>query len=497
MKSYLFFFFIFTIIGLFLVTETDANIITVSDVPQLIGAVKNLRAGDTIEVLKGKYNLDANVVISQSGTIDKPILIRAKKVGDVTFVKKSFFTLRNVSYVTIEGFVFKSSSGSAVALESCTYCRVTRNVFKLIEFEEDKWVYITDAESAEEPISGYNRIDHNLFEDKSFKGNMITTDGFHGKKPQVSRHDLIDYNYFRNVGPRSENGLETIRLGQGTLTGSSGFTTIENNLFENCDGDAEIISLKCDDNKIRFNTFRRCQGGVCLRQSSRSEVEGNFFLGEGRQGTGGVRVYRSENKIFNNYFSGLTGSGAFGALSLTNGDHDVFTAHEGVHLPPSKNIFAFNTLVGNDYNIEIGYTQGGKYTIPPHDNIIANNIIVGYKNHLVNIYTKPVNQIFEGNIFYPDGSAVMGVSKYLPDQIKEINPMLEEKDGIWRLTKDSQSVNSSNGDYDFVVNDVNGRERDILKDVGAEEFSKAGKVRVPLKPLDVGPNSDLIPATGK
>lgn len=480
-----------------LVNSTKAGTITVANAAQFLEAVNKLKAGDSLEVLDGKYDLKTNAVITSTGTEQKPVVIRAKNPGGVVFVNKSYLTLRFVSYVKIEGFIFRSKNGAAVTFESCTHCRVTKSEFKLIDTEENRWVYITEAESATEPISGYNRIDHNKFEDKSEKGNMITTDGFHKKSPQISQHDLIDHNYFRNVGPRIENGMETIRLGQGTLTGSSGFTTIEYNLFENCDGDAEIISVKCDSNFIRYNTFRKCQGGVCLRQSSGTIIEGNFFLGEGKKETGGVRVYRSGNLIFNNYFSGLTGSGNFGALSFTNGDHETFKAHEAIHIPPSGNIFAFNTLAYNEHNIEIGYNQKDKTSLPPKNNVIANNVIIGNKNKLINYYTKPVNQIWEGNLFYADGFSVLGIARVLPDQIREADPLLRQEDSIWRITKNSPAVNSAMGIYDFVKTDINGNLRDELKDAGAEEYSSNGLKRLPLKAADFKLNSEMLTKSGK
>ena len=466
-----------------------ARVITVADVPQLVSAIEHLKAGDTIDVADGSYDLANNIAITVSGTEKEPILIRAKNRGKAVFINSSFFTLRSVSFVVVEGFTFNSKDGTAVTLESCTYCRVTRNVFRLVETGEMRWLFIRDSHKAEVPVSSHNRIDHNLFENKSFVGNMITTDGFkNDTMSQVSRYDVIDHNYFRKVGPRVQNGMETIRLGVGALAGTSGFTTVEYNLFEECDGDPEIISVKCDAKIIRYNTFRKCQGSVCLRQSSRSIIEGNFFFGEEKEGCGGVRVYRDHNKIINNYFTGLAGAGMAAAIAIPNGDHDEFKEKQAAHLRPVNNIVAFNTLAYNDRNIEIGFSHSPKANLPPRDNVVANNLIVGNVNNLIEIDTPPIGQVFEGNICCPQARAKTGVAA-LPKQVTEVDPKIEKKNGLWRLTADSPARHAAIGDYGFVTEDMDGQVRGAVKDVGADEFSTDKVARTPVDVSDVGPDA--------
>ena len=193
-------------------------------------------------------------------------------------------------------------------MQACNNIRITRNTFRLIETESLKWVIIGGVWNDPNAVSHHNRIDHNLFENKSFAGNYITVDGSGDPVYQSSQYDLIDYNHFRNIGPRIVNEMETIRVGWSELSRSSGYTTIEYNLFENCDGDPEIISVKTCDNIVRYNTFMSSQGTLCLRHGDRTIVNGNYFFGEGKDGTGGIRFYGDDHKIYNNYFEGLTGT---------------------------------------------------------------------------------------------------------------------------------------------------------------------------------------------
>ena len=286
--------------------------------------------------------------------------------------------------------------------------------------------------------------------------------------------------------------METIRVGWSELSRSSGFTTIEYNLFENCDGDPEIISVKTCDNIVRYNTFVSSQGTLCLRHGDRTTVNGNFFFGEGKDGTGGIRFYGDDHKIYNNYFEGLTGTIWDAALTITNGDADYSTSTSwSKHFRPRNAVIAFNTFVNNLHNIEIGYTNNGNYTKAPSNNSIANNIVQGSENELIHIYTQPINMLWESNIMFPTGSAVLGITASYT-QIKQIDPLLTEMDSLWFVSSNSPAIDSATGIYDYVIDDFNGQQRINLKDIGADEYSNKPIVRKPLTPDDVGPYADEI-----
>lgn len=56
-------------------------------------------------------------------------------------------------------------------------------------------------------LSRGNRIDRNLFEGKKELGNFITVEGTKRFAPAVSQYDTIEFNHFRDIGPRAENVL--------------------------------------------------------------------------------------------------------------------------------------------------------------------------------------------------------------------------------------------------------------------------------------------------
>ncbi|MFC1483419.1 chondroitinase-B domain-containing protein [Candidatus Neomarinimicrobiota bacterium] len=468
-------------------TEPQTYIVSSSN--DFRNAVENAISGDIIVVQDGVYDVSINMVAG--GNSDQPVVIMAQNVGQALLSGDSKIYLRKCEYVVIKGFVFTTSAYSAIKLEACNNIRITRNTFRLTEDGSSKWVYIGGVWDDPYQPSHHNRIDHNLFENKSHPGNCITLDGSADPVYQASQYDTIDYNHFRNIGPRSDE-METIRVGWSQMSMSSAFCVIEYNLFESCDGDPEIISVKTCDNIIRYNTFRRCQGTLSLRHGHRDIIEGNFFLGDGKAGTGGIRLYGDDHKIYNNYFEGLTGYNWDAALTLTNGDAETGDALSE-HWRINRAIIAFNTLVNNEHNIEIGFTNNGSYSKPPRDVVMANNLVVGSQNNLVSLFTDPVNIAWSGNIMYPMESATLGIV-VSPSEILVADPLLVVSEGLWILSSASPAINASVGDYTYVEADVDGQIRDMQSDVGADEYSHDPIVRHPLSEHEVGPYASDGPA---
>lgn len=467
---------------------SSARIVQVSTATNFNNACVNALPGDTVELANGIYNTNTSITMFNSGTSEQPILIRAQNIGMAELTLNTYFDLRQCAYITIQGFLFTSTNVTVIKLQACNNIRITRNMFRLNETTSLKWVLIGGVWNNPNALSHHNRIDHNLFENKTQAGNCITIDGSGDPTYLSSQYDRIDHNYFRNVGPRIANGMETIRIGWSEMSMSSGFTTVEYNLFENCDGDPEIISVKTCDNLIRYNTFNSCQGTLCLRHGNRSTVEGNYFFGRNKSGTGGIRVYGGYHKIFNNYFEGLTGIIWDAALTLTNGDADSSSTSYSKHFRPVNNTIAYNSFVNNLHNIEIGYTNNGSYTKAPSNNKIVNNIVEGSSYELIKIYTQPLNMLWASNIMYPKDSAILGITASY-SQIKQINPLLNLVDTLWFVSSISPAIDSSTGVYDFVLYDFNGQLRKLTKDIGADEYSNDPALRRPLTLNDVGPNA--------
>ena len=423
--------------------------IDVKNAGELKEALKKAKPGDKILLADGDYDFNSNLNINIKGTKTEPVKIAAKNKGKVKITGDSHIIMTGAENVIIEGFDFVSTNGPAVELRGCSYVQVTRNKFHLKETKRGLWILLTGIKGDTVTISNHNRIDHNLFEKKSELGNFITVEGTVRYKPQISQYDRIDHNLFMDIGPRVENVLEAIRAGSSEFSLSSGYTVIEENLFERCDGDPEYISIKSSDDTIRNNTFRECLGSLSLRHGNRNTVEGNFILGNGRTGTfldstgkkwilgaGGLRFYGTGMRIINNYLEGLTGKEWDAGFAITNGD-----AVYGDGKPLTKHfriedaLISGNILVNNLSNFEIGYDgggfQGNWWQLAPTGLKITNNIIVGTKDTLVKIFKSPEKTVWENNIVWASEGAV--VSKAPIDGVKNADPKLVKEGNIWYL----------------------------------------------------------------
>ncbi len=471
----------------------------VTDIDDLKSIVNEASPGDIIEIKNGSYNGNS-MTITAKGTAEAPIVIRAEGIGGVTFEEDTKFVLRASEYVVIQGIVFENN-GTAVKLEGCNNIRITRNTFRLQETSSTKWVYIGGVWN--EPttsLSHHNRVDHNLFEGKKEAGHYITIDGS-GETIQ-SQFDLIDHNLFRDNQPRITNEKESIRVGWSEMSQSSGYTVIEFNYFEECNGDPEIISVKTCDNIVRHNTITKSEGTISLRHGNRNRVEGNYFFGGGAECStngsstscsGGVRLYGEDHVVVNNYFEGLKGQRWDAPITLTEGDAEAGNGSLSKHFRIERAIIAYNTLVNNDHHIEIGMDNNGNYSKPPRDVIMAYNLVQGSQNSLIRYYNEPDNMTWKNNVLYPMGEATLSSDGriFAESEIRVTNPNLvfDEMTNTWKSTESTPTFAGDNSLTGIVGEDIHGDERGENSTVGADDFSMESIRYAPLTAEDVGPFS--------
>jgi hypothetical protein len=339
-----------------------ARTVDVASAAALSDALEAVGGGTTLVLADGTYDGDFTVR-GVSATPEAPVVVRAANPGRAVVGSGSTLVVKGSAHVVVADLTFRSGASTLLKLESSNNVRVTHNTFDRGGAGEDssKWLYIGGADSH------HNRVDHNTFQNKTDPGNYLTLDG---STTQVSQHDRIDHNRFRKIGPRAENEKEAVRLGWSDISMSSGFTVFEYNLLEECDGDPEVVSVKASDMTVRYNTVRRSQGVLSLRHGDRNSLYGNVILGEGRPGTGGIRMYGADNRVFDNYVAGTTGTGYDSALSIDGGDArpgGELNRHHRV----DNAVVVFNTLVDNATGIVIG----GNYPEPPVNLVVENNLL--------------------------------------------------------------------------------------------------------------------------
>ena len=489
-----------------------------TDPDDLADAVNSATGGGTFIVSNGTYN-DFESSFEIRATENNPVIIKAESVGGVTLTGESHFVFKKSAFVTLEGFVFDGKGeDTLVKLEGCNNIRITRNVFELETSESIKWVFVggvwNDNTYPFQYPSHHNRIDHNTFQNKETPGHYITIDGTFDNTGSdevyyQSQYDVIEYNHFKNNGPRAVNEQESIRIGWSEMSESSGHTTVAHNLFEDCDGDPEIVSVKSCDNTIKHNTFSASYGTLSLRHGNRNRIEGNYFFGNGKAigtspagstlYTGGIRIYGTDHVIINNYMEGLNGTKWDAPITLTMGDAIVGQSSSlSKHFRAERVMIAYNTLVNNSHGIEIGFDNNGNYKKDLEDITIANNLITGSENSLVEIVDPDNDQgsniTWINNLMNPTGDASLlsGASStsFNSAAVNVENPNLvfDNELKTWRTSGDTPMYENTLSSLQ-VEEDIDGQSRPTNSNPRADHFSMESVRYRPLTPNDVGPDA--------
>ncbi len=475
--------------------ENALRTIPVATLTELRYAIDSAQAGDVIILADGVY-VDEGIlrIYDKHGTADNPIVIAAANIGRAEIAGRLQFAVNHSSYIVIEGLFFTTSgelsaAGSRALIISNSYCvRVTRNHFALLEIPGSTsfWVYI------EGKTGGYNRIDHNLFENKLQLGNFIVLD-VADDIDTMPRYTRIDHNHFRNMAPLGRNGMEVIRVGDlRFMSQINSYTTIEYNLFERVDGErSEIISLKNSGNVIAYNTIIETEGSITLRYGDNNLVTGNYFLGNGKPHSGGVCIYGNDQHVINNYFQGLDS-----AIILGGGNtDDVFALGETGYVRVNNALIASNTYIDNNNNISY-LDQSGRYTLAPINTVIANNLFYTHSSaaHILG-HTYPIvlgltGVDWQGNLAFGPGRSLIGIN-LSPAELRIVDPQLVLSiDDMYYIDKHSPALDAGIGSFPDIVTDIEGKPRDTHPDVGAFEYSGYPLLRGPLTPRQVGPYAE-------
>ncbi len=324
-------------------------------VPELEKAVAGAAPGTIIEVENGIWR-DQVLDLMGRGTVEAPIVIQAAVPGGVVFSGKSAIRLSG-AHLVLDGFFFRDGEApekTVIALEG-EHLRLTNVVIDSYnpgdpESREDKWVTLRGQ---------YHRVDHCTFRNKTSRSVTLTV----WRDDDTADHHLIEANHFHTRPPGGKgNGYETLRIGTSDHSKSDSLTTVKGNLFEACDGEMEIVSVKAGRCLIEGNNFRRCAGTLTLRHGDGSRVSANLFAGLGKKGSGGLRVYGADHLITGNVFVGLAGRGG-AALALQSGQENPelngYRRAENLHI--EGNLFAANegpairldTEYGNDRRVQL------------------------------------------------------------------------------------------------------------------------------------------------
>lgn len=333
---------------------------TFIDLSELSEVTKHSKPGDIIYIKNGNYR-DIKISIYSEGTQDNRILIKSETPGQVIISGESYLTVYG-SYTTIANLVFTDGGADKSIKLGGKHNRITS--FD-ISFSLD-CVCIAR-------IDGYGcRFDHCVFRDHDKEGDYLIVNRPNNKL----NYALIDHNIFKNR-PEVEgvgNGMEAVRIGTSLESLSNSKSIVENNYFEKCDGEIEIISVKSCENILCNNTFKNSKGTLTLRHGDRSIVYRNKFIGDNTHwGHGGVRITGEDHLVKENLFYDIKGNER-GRVPISFNCGRENTELNGYY--QVKNAIVDNNVILNcGTAFAIGYGNPDFNDIKPIQSIIKNNLV--------------------------------------------------------------------------------------------------------------------------
>jgi poly(beta-D-mannuronate) lyase len=473
--------FLFTVTGL---RPAEVRAAAPLDSPAAINAaLAKATPGETILIKNGRYR-DVHITLAAGGQEDRLITLAAETPGRVTFSGRSRIVLAG-RYQHVTGLMFqKNIVGAAVDFENdaAQHCRLSHCAFDESGDPQSTFAHLINVgENCAD-----NRIDH-CYLARSLSMSMGTRYG--------AVRCRFDHNWFRDIVAKSSNGQEAIQLLGYRLAPTKPhtpskegdhrlFALVEWNLFDGACGDDEIISVKSDENTIRYNTFlkhpTRNQGGLVIRAGDGNIVDANCFLGTKH----GIRISGQSNRITNNYMEHVT--------------HGILmTAGEIAYRPANHNLVANNTVVAaKDDAISIGTFYG--LTKPNLPGKVNNVLPTGNKfyNNILTVESAAVVTL-QGNGRFADNdfqANLIARSKHRPGELPQppglisATPSLLVKQADRFVPGNAKLVAGQGVAIDGVKEDFAGRPRKQKPDIGCDELDAGAAVRKPLTPEDVGPD---------
>ncbi len=293
--------------------------VIVSDINELNEAIANVVAGDEIVMANGEWN-NVEIKFVGYGEENNPITLRAESAGEVLIKGKSDLKLGG-NYLNVDGLYFKDgASPSKAVIEFAINKDTVANHSKLTNVviedfnksqrnKTDLWVLLKGR---------HNEVDHCYIAGKSNRGPTVRVD-LEGNQ-NIKNYHKITNNYFGPRPPKGGPSAETIQIGNSFTSMSPSYTLVENNFFDRCNGEVEIISSKTNFNEFRNNVFYKSEGSLVTRHGNYCIVDGNYFIGDDNsEQIGGIRLIGTGHTVINNYFYNLRGKIFRSPLAVMNG----------------------------------------------------------------------------------------------------------------------------------------------------------------------------------
>ena len=357
-------------------------------------AAATLQPGGKIVLANGIWR-DVEFKLQAEGLPDQPVELTAEEAGKVIITGQSNLSFSG-QHIVVSDLVFKDGftpTSEVISFRTskdalANHSRVTNTVIDSFSnperLDSDTWVAIYGKN---------NRFDHNSLLNKGNRGVTVAV----RMNTEASRENdhVIEYNYF---GPRQtlgSNGGETLRIGTSHYSRDYSNTVVQYNYFDRTSGELEIISSKSCGNVFRGNVFFESQGTLTMRHGHYTLVENNYFLGNRKPNTGGIRIINENQTVRNNYLYGLTGHRFRAALVIMNG---VPNGPINRYDPVIDSVMDNNIVIDSDH-IQLCAGSDEERSAPPTGSTMHNNIIMTKTNlDPFTVYDDISGISFDGNV---------------------------------------------------------------------------------------------------
>jgi poly(beta-D-mannuronate) lyase len=466
-----------------------AAIVRVSNLDALTKAVASAQAGDEVVLQDGSYTASGTLTLTSSaGTADKPVVVRSNTIGGATIRGTAAWVVDRSAYLDLRGFrfLFTAQADKGVQIKASHHIGILDNHFELAEAATKNYWLVIDGALADGSAPHHITIARNDFWNKTQEGCFVVVYGT-SSPYQVAKQVRIEGNHFKGHSFTGSNGGEAIRFGDSNRQNDITDSEVKGNLFEQCDGDVEVVSVKTTRLRVEGNTLRDNAGSIVLRHGDSCIVSGNFLIGN----RGGIRIYGDHQKVIGNYLEGNTNtkadgsvSGSYATLGIGMGSQADLANGENTYDQPSNGVVAFNTLVNNDSRgLEVVRIK--TEALAPSNMAILNNIVASDKSALSAFAATPLGADIAGNLLF--GKASKGD---LPAAFSVDPKFVRGTDSLLRPDPSSPVVDAAVASPflpSWYRTDMDGQTRGTRFDLGADEVSTATPVVRPLRASDVGP----------
>ncbi|PAP75884.1 chondroitinase-B domain-containing protein [Rubrivirga marina] len=447
--------------------------VRVATAAELDAAIAGAGPGTEIVMADGEWS-DVRIRLVGTGTAEAPITLRAETPGGVVVRGASDLWLAG-EHLVVDGLHFRDGAAPgdaviqfAVSDDSlANHSRVTNCVIEGYNQPQrdqtDLWVRFRGR---------HNQLDRCYLAGKSNRGPTIRVD-LEGT-PSAFNYHRITNNHFGPRPPKGGPSAETLQIGDSSTSMSPSHTLVEDNLFDRCDGEVEVISSKSNFNEFRGNVFYHSEGSLVTRHGAYVTVDGNVFIGDGANPYfGGVRLIGTGHRVTNNYFFGLRGEEFRAPLALMNG---IYRSSINRYFQVTDVTVAHNTWVDTEspWQIGVGSNVDQAEVLPPSEirdqppvrTLFANNVLYNSEGDGTPILrVDSIDGIeFRSNVIDNQGVPFEGVEGLVERDLT----MTEVVDDVWVAMDGVAAVPVHHGfEFDQIDRDLFGQPRGEQNAVGA------------------------------